>query len=215
MKKIIIFTLSLLVFCLAGIAQTQLVAQTDTGPKKERKSRPGAIKKHGNVVAARIVDGDTIPTVNLRPVRITGERKFVSAEEKRKYYLLKRKVKKVYPYAKLAGQKLREYEKVMASMTERQRKKYMKKVEKELKDEFEGDLKDLTVSEGRILIRLIDRETGDSSYYLVKELRSGFTAFFWQGLARLFGHNLKTKYDPSQGEDKMIEEIIQGLETNG
>lgn len=83
----------------------------------------------------------------------------------------------------------------------------MKQVEQELLVEFEDDLKQLTITQGRILIKLVDRETGSTSYELVKELRGTFSAFFWQTLARLFGSNLKSVYDP-YGEDRLIEEII-------
>lgn len=91
------------------------------------------------------------------------------------------------------------------------RKKYIKKVEKQLMAEFEGELKKLTIKQGIILIKLIDRETGNTSYDLVKELRGSFSAFLWQSLARLFGSNLKLQYDPN-GRDAMIEEIVQLIE---
>ena len=82
---------------------------------------------------------------------------------------------------------------------------------KELKSDFERDLKQLTITQGRILIKLIDRETGNTSYALVKELRGSLQAFFWQGLARLFGTNLKTEFDAA-GEDAAIESIVQQIE---
>ena len=83
----------------------------------------------------------------------------------------------------------------------------MKQVEKELLDEYEDDLKKLTITQGRILIKLVDRETGATSYELVKELRGSFSAFFWQAFARIFGSTLKAEYDP-YGEDRLIEEIV-------
>ena len=94
---------------------------------------------------------------------------------------------------------------------ERAKKKFIKKTEAELKDQFERDLKKLTVTQGRILIKLIDRETGSTSYALVKELRGGLQAFFWQGLARLFGSNLKSEYK-ADAEDQLIESIVQQIE---
>jgi hypothetical protein len=108
--------------------------------------------------------------------------------------------------------KLREYDAELKKLkTDHQRRKFMKKVEDELREEFEGELRELTVRQGIILIKLIDRETGDTSYELVKQFRGAFSAFFWQSIARLFGHNLKLKYDPD-GEDKMIEEIVLLIE---
>ena len=87
----------------------------------------------------------------------------------------------------------------------------MKQAEDELKAEFEGDLKKLSFKQGIILIKLVDRETGNTSYELVQELRGNFTAFFWQTFARLFGYNLKVKYDPL-GDDKEIEDIVVMIE---
>ncbi len=94
---------------------------------------------------------------------------------------------------------------------EKSRAIYLKIVEKELKREFEEPLKDLSMNQGRILLKLIDRETGNTSYELVKDLRGGFQAFMWQSLARLFGSNMKSEYDPN-GEDIMIERAIKLIE---
>jgi hypothetical protein len=160
------------------------------------------------VVRAKIVDGDTLWLADIDEVFIFPEKKFKNDFERRKYSRLIRNVKVAYPWAKLAGKKLEEVNKVMMAMeSENERREYMKQVEQELRDEFEEDLKHLTITQGRILIKLVDRETGSTSYELVKELRGTFSAFFWQTLARLFGSNLKSEYDP-YGEDKLIEEII-------
>jgi len=98
--------------------------------------------------------------------------------------------------------------------TEREKREYIAKVEKELINQYEKELTKLTISQGKMLIKLIDRETGLTSYELVKELKGGFSATFWQGIARIFGSNLKLKFDP-QGEDKILNELIflyeQGL----
>jgi len=160
------------------------------------------------VVRAEIIDGDTIWLADIDEVFVFPERKFVNRKERRRYTRLIRNVKVAYPWAKLAGQRLEEVNEIMIAIeTEKEQKEYMKIVEKELKDEFQDDLKKLTVTQGRILLKLVDRETGSTSYELVKELRGSFSAFFWQALARLFGSNLKSEYDP-YGEDRMIEEII-------
>jgi hypothetical protein len=94
---------------------------------------------------------------------------------------------------------------------EKTRNAYMKVVEKELKAEFEEPLKDLSMTQGKILLKLIDRETGNTSYELVKDLRGGFQAFMWQSIARIFGSNMKSEYDPT-GEDIMIERAIKLIE---
>jgi hypothetical protein len=97
--------------------------------------------------------------------------------------------------------------------TEKARKRYIKTVEKELKEEFKDDIKGMTINQGRLLLKLIDRETGNTSYYLLEELKGSFSAFFWQTVARVFGHNLKSEYDPN-GRDWMIERIVVLIEHN-
>jgi len=164
------------------------------------------------IVRATINNGDTLIIIDLPEYCVTAKipRKFKVAS--RKHSKLIRNVKRAYPYAKLAGLKLKEYEVVLKNASsDKERRQLMKQAEKELKDEFEDDLKSLTFKQGIILIKLVDRETGDSSYELVQELRGKFVAFFWQTFARLFGYNLKVKYDP-EGEDKEIEDIVVMIE---
>ena len=160
---------------------------------------------------AKVVNGDTVPVVILDEVNISDYRIVKRAEFRRMTRLI-RYVKKVYPYAKLAGIKLKEYNEILLQVDDkRERKKILKKAEKELQEQFGDDLRKLTFSQGKILIKLIDRETGDSSFDLVKDLRGGFSAFFYQTFARLFGYNLKTKYDPG-GADSNIELIVRMIE---
>lgn len=164
------------------------------------------------VLKRTVYQGDTIPMFELQPIPIFSPREFKNKREKRKYDRLHRYVVKVYPYAEVAGEMLRNYDDTLKLIkTETQRKKYMKKVEEGLKEEFSGELRRLTIMQGIILIKLIDRETGTTSYDLIKQLRGSFSAFMWQSLARLFGSNLKLEYDPL-GEDEMIEEIVQKIE---
>jgi hypothetical protein len=160
-----------------------------------------------------IINGDTIPTVYLAGVEIVAPLSPEAAARQQAYLKLRRDVIRVYPYAKLASTKLKYINDQVATMTnERQKKRFIKETERELKNQFEQELKKLTMTQGRILIKLIDRETGSTSYSLVKELRGTLQAFFWQGLARLFGENLKSEYDAS-GEDQMIEQIVRQIET--
>ena len=158
-------------------------------------------------------NGDTIPVVNLQPVNISEVRTFANKREERKWSRLKRDVAKVYPYSKIASKKLKEYSDRMAGKSEKEQRRLLKKAEMELKVEFEDDLRKMTLNQGRILIKLIDRETGNTSFALVQDLRGSFQAFFWQSLARIFSANLKSAYDPLKNpEDKMIEDIIQTIE---
>lgn len=159
-----------------------------------------------------VLEEDTIPAITLSPIPVFGPKKFKNKRQEKKYGRLKRYVVKVYPYAEVAGEMLRYFDDTLKTIkTEARRKKYLKQVEQELKEEFEGELKKLTIMQGILLIKLIDRETGNTSYDLIKELRGSFSAFIWQSLARLFGSNLKLEYDPT-GEDKLVEEIVLQLE---
>ncbi len=157
--------------------------------------------------------GDTIPSIQLREVEIISLRIPKTKSGRRRLTRLVYNVKKVYPFAKLAGIKLRQYDYLLSkAKNDRERKKIMKKAEKEIKAEYGKPLENLTFSQGKILIKLIDRETGNTSYDLVKDLRGSFTAFFYQTFARLWGYNLKVKYDP-EGEDRQIEAIVRMIET--
>lgn len=148
----------------------------------------------------------------LKPIDILPDKKDMKPRQLRELTLLEFKVKKVYPIAKVAAIKLAEYNRVYSSFkTERERKRYVKGVEKELFSEFEDEIRKMKVSEGRILIKLLDRETGNSSFEIIKEFKGGFSAFFWQSIAKLFGHDLKAQYDPVK-EDQLIEYIIQQID---
>ena len=164
------------------------------------------------IMRAEIINGDTVLCYDLKSVNVYEQRTFTSLKQKKSYNKLKRDVLKVYPYAKLAGEKLLEYESRMNSLkNDREKKKFLKQVEQDLQDEFGAELTNLSITQGTILLTLIDRETGDTSYELVKQLRGTISAFFWQSLARLFGHNLKDGYD-ADGDQEMIEDIILRIE---
>ena len=156
--------------------------------------------------------GDTLPLVSLSAVDIVAERTFKNDRDRLAYFRLKRDVRKAYPYAVLASVKLREYDAILANVPESKRAPYLKKTEKELKEQFASDLKDLTMNQGRILIRLINRETGKTTYKVIKDYRGTFSAFIWQSFSLLWGNNLKWQYDPSKGEDRLIEDIIQQIQ---
>jgi len=167
------------------------------------------------VIESTVVNGDTIPTVTLRQAVIAGDRRSRSRRYQRKWSKLQRNVVKTYPYAKVAGDLISAYNEELELLdTEAEREAYMDKCEDDLKAEFEGDLRKMTTSQGRVLIKLIDRETGQTSYDLIRDLKSGFTAFMWQGVAKLFSTDLKSNYDPDNEEyDRMIEEIVGLIES--
>jgi len=160
-----------------------------------------------NVVDFEIVDGDTIFISDVPEVEILA---FKNKEERARYYILKRRVLKVYPYALVAKEKLHEIRIGLDSIPKRrQKKRYTKEVTKWVKEEYTDRLKNLTMTEGKILVKLIYRETHTTSYDIVKSYRGRFNAFFWQTMARLWNNDLKTEYDPVNiREDMLIEHII-------
>lgn len=165
-----------------------------------------------NLLPMKVTGQDTIPFAEISGVEVFAFKIFKTRHESQQNARLVRNVKKVYPYAKLAGSKLREYELILSKVeTEREKNKIMKALEQEIKDEYGKELEKLTISQGKILIKLIDRETGNTSYELVKDFRGSFLAFFYQSFARIFGYDLKTKYDPD-GEDQNIEVIVRMIE---
>ena len=150
---------------------------------------------------------DSILHINIRPISVFSRQSY-KKHFGQKYWRLVKKVKKVYPYAKKTSELLESYDSLYTSTQDKKvRKKYIKQIEKKLFKRYGSELKKLSITEGRILIKLIDRQTGETSYELIKAFNGGFSAFMWQGVARLFGDDLKSEYDPEE-EDKLIERII-------
>jgi hypothetical protein len=160
-----------------------------------------------------VVEGkDTLIYKTLDEIWVFPEKHFKSPAEEKDYWRYVYKVKKVYPYAKTAAELLKMYEPEYEKLkTQREKRKFMNKIEDELMARYKNELKRLTVSEGRILIKLVDRETNQTIYSLVKDFRGDFSAFFWQTLAKLFGNNLKDQYDPI-GSDFITEQIVRMIE---
>ncbi len=160
-----------------------------------------------------IVEGDTIPheAIDLDEVVILGKLSFKDKLARRKYLILRRKTRKVYPYAKLAADRLTTLnERLVTIESKRKRKRYIKILQKYMEEEFTKELKKLTRTEGQILVKLIYRQTGKTMFELVKEYRSGWRAFWYNNTARLFNISLKEKYDPINiEEDYWIEDILQ------
>jgi hypothetical protein len=175
--------------------------------------RPDSTYRHGKVVRARIIGNDTIIVQEIPELNIYPSYMFRNRWDFNRYQRLVRNVKAAYPYAKLAAQKVYEIELALASIYgEKKRKEYLKQAEKKLMDEFEKDVRHLTVTQGRILLKLIDRETGNTTYTILQELKGNFSATFWQAIARIFGSNLKSEYD-AYGEDFLIEQIVLAIES--
>jgi pyruvate dehydrogenase complex dehydrogenase (E1) component len=166
----------------------------------------------GYPVYALVQNGDTIYLATIEEAVIQPRKRSAETRDMRQYRKLVYNVKKVYPYAKLAGAKFGEVSAHMQTLkTNKEQREYIKQVEEEILKEYEEDLKNLSITQGRILIKLIDRETSKTSFEVVKELRGSFQAAFWQAIARIFGSNLKTEFDPD-GEDKVLNEIMIMIE---
>ncbi len=158
-------------------------------------------------------EGDSIlrSSIELDEVYIFSKLEFENRKEKLRYYVLRRKTLKVYPYAKLAAERLVELNDSLDKIKKkRHRKKYTKKVQKYIEGEFSEELKKLTRTEGQILVKLIYRQTGKTAFDLVKELRSGWRAFWYNTTAKAFKISIKEEFHPEYiHEDYLIEDILQ------
>jgi len=156
-------------------------------------------------------NNDTIIHKNIDEVVVFPQRKFKNKRQRRRYTRYILKVKKIYPLAVEAQALLLKYEpEYNALENKHDRRRLMKKLEKELLAAHKDELKKWSMSDGRILLKLINRETDRIPYDLIKDFRGGVSAVFWQGIARIFSNNLKSGYDPE--EDWMLEEIVTLIE---
>ncbi|MDR1715776.1 MAG: DUF4294 domain-containing protein [Prevotella sp.] len=161
---------------------------------------------------AAIYEGDTIAVVNLKPVYIFAQIKFKNNKERQEYSKLVRDVKIAYPYARTIAYSIIEtYEYMETLPTEKAKQKYLEDVQKYMMDEYKPKMKKMTKNQGKILVKLIDRECNTPSYNIVKALVGSFKAGVYNAFAGLFGNSLKTKYDPSD-KDASIEAIVIQIE---
>jgi hypothetical protein len=160
-----------------------------------------------------LVEGDSIPynSIDLEGVTIFPKLKFNSYKDKQRYFTIKRKTLKVYPYAIVASERLGKLNERLKLISSRAgKKKYTRLVEKYIEKELSAQLKKLTRTEGQILIKLVFRETGETVYDLVKKLRNSLRAFSYNSLAKLFDISIKTEYDPiNNEEDAIIEDVLK------
>ncbi|WP_298367508.1 DUF4294 domain-containing protein [uncultured Lutibacter sp.] len=163
-----------------------------------------------------IFEGDTL-LIKLDEVLLLKKLKFKTSYDRRYYYWFRRKTLKAYPYAKLAADRLEVLnERIENIKSGRKKRIYTKRIQKYLEGEFTDQLKKLTRTEGRILIKLIHRQTGSTAFDLVKDLRSGWKAFWYNTTAKMFKLSLKNEYDPvNVEEDYLIEDILQRAFVDG
>lgn len=178
--------------------------------EKDKEEKMERMQINGEWMYALISEGDTLYVADLDGTSITMPRKFANNDEKRRYYKLKRSAQKVYPYAVKAITLYKEAKDTTATMKKRKKKKYTKKMQKELKEEFEKPLKKLTKTQGKVLIAMIERELDTSFYKVIKELRSGAVASYWNILGKMFGYKIKKQYDPN--EDPIMEAVLSDFD---
>ena len=192
MKKAITILFLFLIACLKIHSQQQVI-KNNLLPKGYYK--------------AYVDNNDTIAIIDLKEVYIYAPYKFKNKREKIKYMKLVRDVKRTLPYAKLVYETLIETYEYIQYMPEKEQQEHLKRMEKELFKQYKPELKKLTLSQGKLLIKLINRECNQSSYSIVKAFLGSFRAGFWNFFAGIFGASLKTEYDPD-GKDAMIEKIV-------
>ncbi|MCB0669172.1 MAG: DUF4294 domain-containing protein [Saprospiraceae bacterium] len=187
---------------------TFLLSTTKTyaqyGPAPER------IKIDGQVVTAIITEHDTLYVAELGDVSVTSKRHFNSKDEYALYMRYRRYANKVYPYAVDAIRIFRELEEVMQTMKPREQRKHIRRLQKELKDQFEDPLKNLSRTQGRILVHMIEKELQTPMYFLIKDLKNGFTATYWHTAGKFYGYNLRKGY--ILGEDPILDIVLEDFD---
>ncbi|GAA4883257.1 DUF4294 domain-containing protein [Flaviramulus aquimarinus] len=171
------------------------------------------LEQDSTAVQYLIIEGDSVPrtSIDLDEVKLLHKLKFDSREDRIRYLILRRKTIKVYPYAKMAAERLDSMNTHLKTLTKnRHRKRYTKRIQKYIEGEFSEELKKMTRTEGQILVKLIHRQTGRTAFNLVKELRNGWRAFWYNTTASMFDISLKREFNPiNEKEDYLIEDILQ------
>lgn len=173
---------------------------------------PDSARSIYHVLKTATFDGQTYPLVELNEITVYGKLPRGVRFNYRKHARLVYNVRRVYPYAILVRNELGRVDRLLETMpNEKDQRNFLQQYEKEIFNSYEDDMKKLTFSQGKILIKLIDRETQNTSFDLIRQYRGKFSATFWQSIARIFGTDLKSDYDP-QGEDYLIEQVVREIE---
>ncbi len=175
--------------------------------------RHQAQARYDSIMNATILAGDSIPHIDLEEIAIMPPPQFKSRREARKYWRLIYNLKKVLPYSRIVYATIGEMEAELAdSQTDKERRQVIKAAEDSLWDMYEPDLRKMTITQGRLLFKLVDRESMETSYFWVEHYKGSFSAYFWQGIARIFGSNLKSGFDLSDPDDIMIDQLIKYID---
>ena len=177
---------------------------------KKSTSEQQKTQENSGLMAFFVEGNDTIFYDTIKASKVYSRIPRQKGREWKEYYRLVHNFSKAYPYALVAKKMVMEADSIIAAdkLKGIKREKYISKVQKELFDVFEGQMRSLTVTQGALIMKLIDREVGKSSYNIIKGYKSGITAGFWQGVAKIFGSDLKKPYDP-EGEDEATEELVK------
>lgn len=171
-----------------------------------------AANAHLDSLMLQVRDGDTLFLAYLHDVYVYPKMKFKNKRQERFYWRTVRDVKKTLPYAKLISKEMAQADIELAKIPDKkERKKYWKKKEKELFKKYEKDFRNMTASQGQMLMKLMDRESDRTSYELIKQYRGKASANFWQFVAKLFKNDLKEEYDGSD-KDRIVERVINLVE---
>lgn len=213
--QLLLILLSALMLAIGRPVYGQTSKKESPAPHQEAGAvtkRPAADSAPGHLVYGQVIQGDTVMHIDLPQVTIIPPFEFKSRWQRRRYSRLVRYVKKVYPYSQMIKNTYYQIEQQLDTIhDERERKKFIKRKEKELRSQFENRLTKLTILQGRILLKLVDRETGNTTYQVLEQYKGKLPAIFWQSVARIFGSNLKEGYD-ARGDERMIEDIIVRIE---
>jgi len=163
----------------------------------------------GQIYSAIVEDGDTLFLAELEHINITSPRSFDSRDDYLLYLRYQRHAAHVYPYAMTAVRLFREVEDNLDEMNNRQRRRFVRRLQRELRDEFEEPLRSMTRTQGYILVKMIERELDTPLYFLIRDLRSGITATYWSTISSFFGYNLRDGYQP--GEDRLLDLVLDDL----
>jgi hypothetical protein len=167
---------------------------------------PDTAAPQGAWARLEVENGDSTFVMALRMVKISARRQFKDVAEQRQYYLYMRAARKVYPYALQAINLYEEVEAETKDLNKRQRKRYLRKEQKDLKEDFKDQMKNLSRTEGKVLMKMIEKEVGKPFFDIIKETRGGMTATYWHNLGKIWGYDLKAAYQP--GADPLLDEIF-------
>lgn len=195
--KSVIFSISVVIFLLCQTNSSAQVVDIDTSPK---------ISINGQLFSYVVEGKDTLILASLDAINVTLPRNFANDEERKRYLKLRRSAGRVYPYATEAVQLYREVQEETANLKKRKKRRHIKDIQNEYKDVFENQLKKLTKTDGKVLIKMIERELDVPFHSLIKELRGGFQAFYWHQFAKMYGYDLKEGYEPKQ--DPLLDAVL-------